>query len=708
MEITLTSIMLKKLHKILINTIDNFETQTNTNDIYALSFQAEIMQLGFIMSKELFKIVAKLEKESIAFLSSNIVKILKDIVGDDIIYKPFYPNFPQQVIDSSYVELFLNSMFHYWSAGEYIPDYEVLPREYHFENKKFKELGLGTLHDSSILFNRLVTSKDSLSEYDKQVLIFFLNEFPNLVVSEASYKETMCIIAGEKLKHGQDISGFIRTATDILRVITFLSDGDISLASNTKYKSFPNKQRKLFTNLIRKVASIDDLMRHKNKWKRVFHSLHIGSYGKDLFDLAKKLRDNKAKVVTFAGKIEKALKDKDIKSAIDFLVKRPGDFARKLDELLRHGKDETEIIEKFESIIDKVSTRVLLQLLGHFQIRNKDRESMIVFPKGSVQKAQYIEKNIPALKADTWKSIMSILKASLIKRFATHKQLGKTWINPSLKYILLPSQQRSASDGMFSLGRGSKLELSDKNIFRFFVYWKDGIGETIDLDLSASFFDENFNHLESCSYYHLKNNSTNESDSYYAVHSGDFISAPNGACEFIDIDIDKTLKYMDNARYIMTNVWSYSGQAFSECEKCYVGWMGLDHPAKNRIYDPSLVEQKLNISSSAKNHIGVLIDLVDKKLIWCDLASGSQLANRRYDNSSNNKASLQHILKAITNHDNKVNLYDLLMLHVQARSGELVDKKDADSIFDMDLAFDVNTINSELIVDIAIKDDTIE
>lgn len=66
----------------------------------------------------------------------------------------------------------------------------------------------------------------------------------------------------------------------------------------------------------------------------------------------------------------------------------------------------------------------------------------------------------------------------------------------------------------------------------------------VDIDLSAVLYNADWRYVEHISYANLK------SDRYRAAHSGDIVTAPNGACEFIDLDIESVVRY--GGRYVVT------------------------------------------------------------------------------------------------------------------------------------------------------------
>jgi len=208
-----------------------------------------------------------------------------------------------------------------------------------------------------------------------------------------------------------------------------------------------------------------------------------------------------------------------------------------------------------------------------------------------------------------------------------------------------------------------------------------------DIDLSAVMYDNDWKYLEHVSYTNLR------SEKYHVVHSGDITSAPEGASEFLDIDIDSVLKY--GGRYIVMSLNSFTSQSFLSIPKCFVGWMVRKNPNSNEIYEPSTVENKIDLSANTRICIPVIIDLLDRKIIWTDLA----FKKNPYwvNNIEGNQKGMVLIGQAFTSM-NRMNLYDLFMMHVLAR-GKLVETKDeADNIFSIDdgiTPFDLDIIASK-------------
>ena len=148
----------------------------------------------------------------------------------------------------------------------------------------------------------------------------------------------------------------------------------------------------------------------------------------------------------------------------------------------------------------------------------------------------------------------------------------------------------ATSRSLRTLVRGSKIAFPEKgDTIRFFLWWKEGEAGgkhtgRADLDLSAVLYGADWWYKERISYTYLR------SAKYRACHSGDITSAPEGACEFIDIDVPSVLSY--GGRYVMMSVNSYTRQRFSDLPECRAGWMMREHPNSGEVVnrDPSMKE----------------------------------------------------------------------------------------------------------------------
>lgn len=658
-------------------------TEINENLQYVATIMKNVEGLGYSFSKNLIDTLKAKTKEELQVFYLEIIPILKKLVGAHVQYNPMYPNFPQQIMEMCEIELYVNAIIHYWSGGTLFPEYEKVERLPLFEDNKVRFIDVGDEDDFNKIFTNLMLSKTSISQVDKDDLIWFFKNnvnYKKYLPKEIPLKENVALIGKlileeSPLPSAKDIDTYFKTATDVLRLITSMSDGDISLASNTKFRSFKRKERKILLELLNACNNIEeDMLRYKNKWIRVGERLHPSEFkiypkAQEAFN---KLRNN-IKIETYGGQLAESVQVNNFKKALLLLSKRPGEFARKLDHILRITDDINSVINSFKNVAAEVSTPVLLQVREHFNQRNNNASDIrVFFPKGNVAKAHSIENTLPQVDEKYCKAIIKICENALIENYKQKDFLGNVYLSEDLKNYLVPFSQRSASKALKTIVRGSKLPL-DENIktIRSFIWWKNGDDRT-DIDLSAVMYDENWQYKEHISYTNLK------SDRYRSCHSGDIVDAPHGASEFIDIDVDSVIKY--GGRYVVFNVLSFTQQPYCELPECFMGFMSREEPQSGEVYDPKTIQNKIDITADTKICIPMILDLVDKKIIWADIA----LRNNPnwYNNVEGNNKGIAITCKALTNLK-KPNLYDLINLHIKARGISCDIKEEADIIFDV-------------------------
>lgn len=662
---------------------------------------------GYTLSKALIHQVNTLSNEAAKQLYQQLVKDIKEVTGARRKFRPMYPNFPKQVMQMSDSELYINAVLHYLTGT--LPSYETDIRKPLLSNTQLKVIDLGSEEDFRLMCSQLMGAKSSISATDQEDLDWLVRQYRDqveqILPGEIPMKENLAYVTGLLLKYTQKsgilLQNYYKTATDVLRLAVSMSAGDVSLAEVTRFRNFKRGERKMLIGLLENAGNItEDMLRYKERWIRLGEKLHPFEYKKRFpkvykaFDI---LRNNKS-FDTFNSLLEQSLADLELFKATDLLKSRPGEFARRLDQLLRMTSASEEwkyITQSFARVAHKVATPVLLQVRTHFKHRNDKAKLRTFFPKGNIAKVQAIKNKLPKVPDGACFDIVEVCETVLFERFRALKPLGKVYIDERLKSYLVPFSQRSASKALRTIVRGSKVAMpSNGNTIRFFIWWKEGIvnGQatgTVDLDLSAVMYDKNWQYKEHISYTNLK------SSTYKAAHSGDITSAPNGACEFIDLDIPSIQKY--GGRYVVMSVNSYSSQAFCHLPECYAGWMMRQRPQSGEIFDARTVQDKVDVTADTRICIPVVLDLQTRKVIWSDLALRS--APRWANNVENNQKGMVLMGKAMTTLQ-KPNLYDLFTLHALAR-GEFVgynDQDKADTVFSVDQGvtpFDIEAIMAE-------------
>lgn len=690
-------ILLRRKNKVLISPAYWRSTDGTTLISTVATVMKNIESLGFTFSKELTNVLSRYCPQNTVYdIYMELVPILKEMVGANVKYEPMYPNFPESVMNRSDMELYLNAMIHYWSNGTLYPVEEKDERLPLFDDTKATVLGIGRDSDLQEILDNLLASTTSLSQTDKEDLEFLFTTLKVKLPEEIPFKETCALVSKIIINKGvlADMGAlrrYNRTATDVLRLITALSDGDVSLATNTKYKSFKRITRRLLIDLLDNCTNLEeDMLKYKNRWIRVGERLHPSEYPeyKRANEAFKKLRENE-KIETFNSKVEKYLEAGSSVVAAKILGNRPGEFARRLDQLLRkpHNPEaQLTIVDSFENVVDQVSTPVLLQVITHFQYRNDPTSNRVYFPKGVVAKCYYEPNTLEHINDVLCLKVMDVCRSELMRRFKDLPAMGNVYLSDSFKNYLVPFSQRSASKALKTIVRGSRLPILENiKTLRGFIWWTN-VGKTddcrhgrVDIDLSAAIFDENWEYMEHVSYTNLK------SAKYQASHSGDITNGGDvngdGVAEFVDIDIDSVVKY--GARYVVYQVHSFTNQQFSSMEHAMFGWMGRENPKSGEIFEPKTVQQKMDLTTEAAICVPVIFDCVKREMIWCDMAISLGAASKKPNNIESHLNRSTAIMYSLTTM-HKPNLYDLLTLHINARGSRVFNKEEADIIFDID------------------------
>ena len=708
----MNEILLRRKNKVILG----IGTAKVANDRCITTIMKNIEELGYTFSREVFDVLRTYSVNELTEFYLELKAALMKLKGANVVYMPMYADFPKGVMDAHFSELYINAMVHYWSDGILYPKNHrkrVNDRLPLFDETKVKVLQLGSEADVRQIFDNICTSRTSISRTDREDIAYLFETENMKLPDNIPHKENAAYISALYLQKNPlaRVSGlgkYIKTATDVLRLVTAMSDGDVSLAENTRYKSFTRRQRRMIMELLSGCPNIEgDMLRYKERWIRIGERIHPSEFDCSRYTLEydrainafDKLRNNR-KIETFAGKVEFDLAYGEYESALAELVKRPGELARRLDQLLRVAHKES-VIRSFASVAEKVSTPVLLQVREHFLHRAEQADVRVFFPKGSLAKCHSERNNLPDIDERYCQEVVRICENALVKIYGQREPMGKVYLSEDYRNYVVPFSQRSASKAMKTIVRGSRLPMdSQTNAVRAFIWWtnmdkcdfESYDSGRIDIDLSAAIFDENWNYMEHVSYTNLK------SAKYKACHSGDIVNGGpvdgDGVSEFLDVDVDSVVRC--GARYVVYQVYSFTCQTYADMPHAMFGWMERADVDSGEIYEPKTVEQKLDLTADSMVCIPVIFDCVKREFIWCDMnmsLSGIH-ANIGGNNLESNLSGVAAVCYSMVN-VKKPDLYDLIALNVMGR-GVLVDnREDADIVFDTALYLNNDTVENE-------------
>ena len=695
-------------------------------------FLSELANLGFrIQNPDL------LDRTSDSFLSdySSLIETLKIKRGGHVDYVPLFKGFPNDIPDDQ--DYFLKRVFGYlgnvlnlFSDDTKLQNETKVPKWlfdiYEFGADPITQMQTEELFDLAISedsskkldsniewidLNLVYENElsDELTEYLKQLtysrssikeelhkdLESLLQNFGTTEIDTdlIVFKETRALVL-RYLWANQEYDQVIRLASsgvDMLRLFASLTETDVSLSDKIKFPKLSRKERKVLLEVLEESKSlVEDLKNYKDLWLEIGRYVHPFEYAKQYPETAKAfdaLRNGR--IETFASKTEKLMLVGQVNSLLKHLDKKPGVFARKLHEVLRRFPNETDkILRSFGFRIEKLEAKNLLIFRSYFLTINESEYRSVINKRG---KMKVVPNNAFAeLDDDQVSKIVELLEKGLYAKLQKKESWKekKAWIDPYLLNYTVPLQQRRASGGIITVGRGSRIRVDFEKVLRLFLYWKESDRRT-DLDLSVIQFDENWQYLGHVSYTNLKSRGI--------VHSGDIQSAPHGAAEFVDISLGALAS---NVKYLAPQVHKYAGNNFVEMD-CHAGWMMRTEVNKDiKTFDIKTVVNKFDLNGIGGYGIPFIVDLESHEVIITDLyVSGRAFHN----NVEGSKTEVAVMCAQLANYTaTRPTMFELAKFNVAARDAQLVnDKLEADISFGQNEctynAHSVEKILSELI-----------
>lgn len=605
----INKITIRRNNKIYIPTIENNDKTIDDKTITA--FISNLYRLGYVVNQE---IIEQLSYTSVDNLQ-QVLEAAEYSKGDHFDYEPMYPNFPKQVAEASEIELYLNAMMHYTGdvlGVRIMPVYDKFARpDLDKDEAEFIVLGLETKDSLTETTRNIITMSRPFSQTDKEDIIV-LKDFVKFDDNQTfKVKENLVFLTYSFPDNG--LEKYYKTAVDVLRLAAAYSNGDITLATPTKFK-LSRPQRRMILQLLDNVDDVEGMGAYSEQWKRLARTLHYRSDNNDKKYPTAAINLEKIQTgdyTTVNSKIEKAVKELDI----ELLKKYPGIYARRILELLRkHPQEKDTILQSFSTIVGKVSVPVLLGLYNLLRSPGKEELShrLIRIKNGEENKTFLLENRLSN------NDDLTELSTIILDGIEAQGESKKVVFSKDASHYAMPLYTRNISKGSTAIGLGSRLPLdSDKNTIRLFMHWKDFdksidyYDHRVDLDLSAIFLDNNFDFINDIAYYNVRIDDI-------GYHSGDITSAPEGASEFIDININKAL---DNGiRYVVPTIYNYTQQPLNNIPESFTGFMMRDKVNNGEIFEPSTIQHSYDLNNGNTNNTPYIIDLKNREIVWLDTA----------------------------------------------------------------------------------------
>ena len=303
----------------------------------------------------------------------------------------------------------------------------------------------------------------------------------------------------------------------------------------------------------------------------------------------------------------------------------------------------------------------LLVMKAYFASINEEKHRTVINKKGKTK--VLVNNSYVALSDETIRRVVSAIENAILTRLSERDSWEDTtvWIDPALTSYTVPLQQRKASDGIITVGRGTRVPVDLQRVLRLFVYWKQAKQRT-DLDLSVMQLDAQFNYAGHVSYTNLQASGI--------VHSGDIQSAPKGAAEFIDITLTQL---PPNVRYLAVQVYHYCGDHFADMD-CHAGWMLRKEVNPDvKTFDVKTVANKFDLNGVGGYAIPILVDLESQEMIMTDLYVSARAFHNNVEGASSDVSLICSQVASFVR--TRPIVFDLALAHAVARNATVTDDR---------------------------------
>lgn len=569
---------------------------------------------GRALSVESYKQLVQLTPSQLGNWWVSMEKELKEITGANRKIEDFvvYKNFPAEVLEKSVAEYWVPQLLMYWGFPSEMFAQDIKPRLKMDEKKRPVVLRLAKASTLKDILDSYVKAPARWKDAELEDVLFLTETYePN--VAQVVFKENLVRLAASLISKGRNIK--FKSATDVLRLAAGLSDGDVSLRTPNKFKSFKKPMRRFILTALEGTSNLeDDVARRPELWKRLLHQLHPGDYRRQ-FPRTVKVNNElyHDRLETFNSKVETALVAKD-EDVLSLLADRPGEFRRRLAHTLSlfGGKAVRAFTDK--DVLSKLTVAQVVSLRTYLETVN-DRKHRTFPPKGNWNKLQIADAR-PIHK----KHVASIVKA-LGKQLA--KRVPKVgMLDEATSMVKLPN---NGEEGPYTRGTTFPIP-EDVKFIRSASYWKVDNSRYTWYDNGWNFFDANWKSVGSCcwitpyfpgdraTYASLRDPKRNKDAG--AVFSGDPVVASGKATQMIDLYPERLVA--QGVRYAVWNILCFSRLKFSEAEDVFAALQWGEDAEKGKLFEPSRAQVTFPVKGETYTKFIVLLDLVERKMIFLD------------------------------------------------------------------------------------------
>lgn len=657
------------------------EAAGNNNIALAVTVASNFASIGFPMATEQIQALSRASENDIKEFYKDNYAMLRDVLGANRNPKPFYPNFPEECMDKSDAEYFIDQVIYCLSG------LELSPAKYREEKKRFPFIGepmrrilmTGSEEDLRKTFEMAVSSTIAYSRQQRKFMMEYVKANPeamqvlldNVTTKNRENAVATAMMVEELSENSQNTKNFLKRPADVLRYAAFKSvvkenetkapdeskkrDPYTAIALRDDKEAMPlfsvgRKERTFIMDALADMCKYGpeqlavNMKGHDEEWERLYKHIHISdrAWKDPKYDGVKQAISyvlGGKRFDSHGRRVEEAIKANDVETAVAEAALMPGDFMRRFDKLYRMAvqqKKESVVLNAMKEAAPKAGIATVAGVIGSIEQRDKDEvERYFKGKNGKVVK--YTEKK---LRKGFTKTQIEMAKAvameGLSVKFAGKPQMGKVYISESLKDVKIPADIRNDSSSIGALTSGSKMPIKDDwSMMRFFISWTnkplEEMDRRVDIDLTAVLLDKDMNIVGFCGWNGEKVRKFNGELGY--MYSGDVQdggpSNGNGAAEYIDINMDVLRK--NGIAYLIPQVSSYTGQYFSEQPHTCFGVMEREPGTFGKTFEPATVVNRFVLDAECRRATPYVIDIRNREILWMNEKAQENVASRGVD-----------------------------------------------------------------------------
>lgn len=724
---------------------------------YAATVAANFASQGYVMSKEDIEELSERSVEDIVKFYQAAEPAVKDMLGGEYAPHPFYPDFPDEVIEKDRIEIFIDQVIYGMSGFEIKPEvYEKVQEAFPFMGKTtphslhLADDGEYTKDISDVCRSAMPFTKgqiEEIKEYMSHTLTsdeYAKGIYPKdedvkqkenkiilgmLCKMTAKSREEQYFLLDRYMQDPVDVLRFAAAQSALRRVekepVT-RETGYIKLEAALQAASFAydkkdmppfrlsRADRRYVIQTLEKMSISKDpkdrgqhrpvilasrMFSHRREWKKLINELHVDDmrkYGAKALARAAEILHKNGHIDRYESRVENAIQNGKFDTALSEARKRPGDFIRRFDKLLRmsieQGKTD-ELLDALKEMSEKSGIAPTISLYKQIMGRDHNEESR-AFKGKSGKIYTTTEKNRAAIPAPVREEIKDTCLAGMSEKFAGKGDMGKVYISPEMKNYAAPLAVRELNRGadVNTLGTTKTID-SDKDFTRFFVGWNNTPDSRVDIDLTCDLIkpDGRWAHIGWDGGY-----TDPETGGQAVIYSGDIQDGnPSGrntyahgsgaamdcGCEYFDIKT-KALREA-GYQYAVIGATVYCGaDSFADIPHCDFGYMERSKEERGELFEVKTVESKQKLDNKTRQFVPIVYDIANDRMISVnmDLAGTKNRmgTSRMSDSIDQIKAMLPLVAVEA---DSKFTVEDLVKVNAE-KNGEIVSSPaDADVLF---------------------------